>query len=561
MKKISTLITVLVLSQSAFSQQSDFNALINQLQSSFSKVETGSKTFEQEIKPLEFSSIKYNVNEIDQKGNKVSFSYELNLSDIDPYAVRQVTQKDLILVVLSVKNKQKLIRGSKNGEQIPYNDELNLHAKDVDHARSVMDLVKKSIPLAEKITAAKLKLSGYADMMSWLGKNIKNVTTGNKSVTQTLAPGDFTGSLKLTQVESDGKSSHQEESVFNVADINPNTISFKISGSTFGVEIETMQKLKSIKITRDNQSKPFSDDVVIYTNNVDEARDIKTVLTLLIPIAQAKLNSENPALKNSDQALKNLSTFIKDVKVNEKTTQQTIVPKCIASLTTVEQSASTTVKEQYDFNFMDLNPNLVKVQVSGEKMTLELPTLDKKKVVMEQKNEKLDGYQNEINIAVENYEVARRLQYSVTKAIELCKNEYKEPFSNNSTEVINWLQKNIGEVTIDQVSHKQTLELAEPGNENKIKLTQAEIKSSSSVEEVFEFNMSDINPSSIDYEVKGKWLFVSMETNFKNKIIKAYKAGKIQPYSASLEVAVKDIETARSTIAGLKKLVEKFKGK
>src|SRR5438105_4037919 len=157
MKYFIALVLVFALSKSTFSQQSDFNALINQLQSSFSKVETGSKTFEQEIKSLEFSSIRYQVNEIDQKGNKTSYSYDLNLADIDIYTVRQVTQKDVILVVLSVKNKQKLIRGSKNNDLLPYDDEVSLHAKDVDHARTVADLVKKSIPLAEKITAGKLK--------------------------------------------------------------------------------------------------------------------------------------------------------------------------------------------------------------------------------------------------------------------------------------------------------------------------------------------------------------------------------------------------------------------
>src|SRR5204863_2098330 len=100
-KLLFSVISCLLLVNLSFSQQSEFNSLITQLQTSFSKVETASKTFEQEIKPLEFSSIRYGVNEIDQKGNKVSYTYDLNLSDIDVYTVRQVTQKDIILVVLS----------------------------------------------------------------------------------------------------------------------------------------------------------------------------------------------------------------------------------------------------------------------------------------------------------------------------------------------------------------------------------------------------------------------------------------------------------------------------
>jgi hypothetical protein len=81
------------------------------------------------------------------------------------------------------------------------------------------------------------------------------------------------------------------------------------------------------------------------------------------------------------------------------------------------------------------------------------------------------------------------------------------------------------------------------------------------VEEIFEFNLSDIDPRSVDFEAKGKWLTVKFDTNFKNKIIKAYKAGKIQPYANSMEIAMKDVETARGFIAALKKCEESLKGK
>lgn len=119
----------------------------------------------------------------------------------------------------------------------------------------------------------------------------------------------------------------------------------------------------------------------------------------------------------------------------------------------------------------------------------------------------------------------------------------------------------MGEVTVEQMTKKQSMERAEEGNDNKLKLTQVEVKSNNSVQEIFEFNLSDINPTTINYEVKGKWLYVTFETNFKNKIIKAYKDGKIQPYVYSIDLVMKDVETARATLSALKKLAENFKGK
>ncbi|MGC4022383.1 MAG: hypothetical protein QM734_10755 [Cyclobacteriaceae bacterium] len=51
--------------------QDDLNSIVSKLQSTFSKVETASKTFEQEIKLLEYSSIRYAFDEIDLKGTKI----------------------------------------------------------------------------------------------------------------------------------------------------------------------------------------------------------------------------------------------------------------------------------------------------------------------------------------------------------------------------------------------------------------------------------------------------------------------------------------------------------
>ncbi len=194
-------------------------------------------------------------------------------------------------------------------------------------------------------------------------------------------------------------------------------------------------------------------------------------------------------------------------------------------------------------------------------MTLEMTALEKKKLLLNSKNDKFEGYDSDLTIYVENFETARRLRHAVGKVIDGCKLGYKEPFANTTNSMLEWLKANVGEVTIEQTSKKQTWETAEEGNDNKVKLTNIEIKSSSSVQEVYEFNLGDINPMSVTYEIKGKWLYITFETNFKNKIIKAYKDGKIQPYVYSLDIAMTDIESARGAIAALKKLAETFKGK
>src|SRR5688500_4827699 len=108
---------------------------------------------------------------------------------------------------------------------------------------------------------------------------------------------------------------------------------------------------------------------------------------------------------------------------------------------------------------------------------------------------------------------------------------------------------------------KQTHEPVESDN-NKYKFTLIEVNpKGSSPEQVFEYSLSDINPASIGVEVKGKWLYVVLETDFKAKIIKYYKDGKIQPYTSALQFAVNDVDIARNLVSALNKAVKAVKPK
>src|SRR5687767_5280727 len=91
--------------QTAFGQASDLKASSAKLQELVGPVQTGSKRYEQTITFQEPAVIRYAYVETDQKGNAVNMVYEFNLSDLDPYAVREQTQKDMISVVCAVRNK------------------------------------------------------------------------------------------------------------------------------------------------------------------------------------------------------------------------------------------------------------------------------------------------------------------------------------------------------------------------------------------------------------------------------------------------------------------------
>jgi hypothetical protein len=536
--------------------------LTSTIKNNIATVQTGSKTFEAKLDVQAWGVLQYGYDEIDSKGNRTTYLYEFNLADIDPYAVREQTQKDAIYSVLAVKNKQKLVKKVKSGEVEPYDNEVLIITKDIETARKINEAVKKAIPLAEKEVASRLKVSGYDGLMTWLTQNVKDVSMGSKTYSQTLAKGQRVGTLEFKEVTADSKGKSEEFFSFNAGDLNVNTIAFKVTGNRFAINVETLKKDKFVAVRKNGEVKPYVSEITINTNNVDEARDIKTVLTMLIPLAAEKVKADLPAVNSEKDGLQIIKTQVTDLKVGSKQITQQMLAECLCKLTQTESDAKSTESNVYEFNWMDFNPTASQIDVSGDKLFIELQTIDKKKMVMHTKNDKFDGYESSVKLYLADVESARRLKSAVDKSIEKCKGYYKEPFGKDAASAISWLKSNIGEVTLEAVTHKQSLESVEEGVLEKLKFTTRELNpKGTGGEEVFEFSLADVNPLSVQVETKGKWLYVTFESEFKAKIFKAYKDGKIQPYASKIELAVKDVESARNVMGAVKKAVTSLKAK
>lgn len=542
-------------------QVAELKSQVAALEKALTGVQSGSKGYEQKISFIEPAVVRYSYDETDSKGNRTNFAYEFNLADIDPYAVREQTQKDLISVTISARNKQKLIKAFKNEAVQPYDAQTAIIARDIDNARVIADIVKKAIPLAEKVMASRLKLSGYDAMLSWLVSNVKDVNLGEKSIAQSLAKGEQPGTLIFTRVEKDAKTSNEEVFVFNLSDVNANSVAYKITGNQFAIALETVQKSRYFGVTKNGQQKPYADDLVIATNGADEARDIKNVLTSAIPLAAEKVKGSMPAVASEKDGVQKMTALTTDVTYGTRQVTQSFLGGCLTTFTQVEKDAKTSSKSALKFNWMDVNPLATKLEVSAEKVYLDLHFAEDKKLVMSTVDDKFKGYDNSVKLYMPDIESARKAKHVLDKLVEKCKGSYKEPFGSDATTTTAYVRANVKELSVDELTLKQAIEPIE-GDNNKFKYTSMEVNpKGSGAEQVYEFNLSDINPTSISVEVKGKWLYVVMETDFKGKIIKYYKDGKIQPYTSSLQFAVNDVDVARNLVSALGKAVKAAKPK
>ncbi|MEP3388303.1 MAG: hypothetical protein ABJO02_08965 [Reichenbachiella sp.] len=554
--------SLLFVANTSLAQQQEFNQLFSQLEQAIGTVETSKYKYEPELLFEHTSVIKYSYTKTSTKGTANSYAYELNIADIDPYTVRESTERDLIVVNIKIKNSQDLIKTFQDQEVKSYTEELQIVASDINNARKIREIIEKAIPIAEKIMLNKLSLNNYNEMLDWLANNVKDATYSDETYAQSLQPDpQYAGKVNLSIVET-GRSSKQADYSFNLADININTVRFDISGSEFGLEFETKRKHKLIKYAEDGESKPFIDDIVIKTNNVEEARDLQTVLTLIIPEAEKQVEASFPKFNNKEEALAAVSSGTKVLTYGDNTFEQTFNADCLAEYVITEISESKSEKKQHNFNWIDINDKVIDYDISGSKMYIELITNKKQKLMKVIENGEVDPYDESFKLYCEDAENARRLQYAIKKSIELCRKSYRPAVPSTSLKAkIDWLTGAVKEVREGDDTYSQSLSLVEEGDLKKFKFTKIEIDEKGSSEHIYEVNFADLNERNIDFDISGRSISVVVETNFKEKIIKFYKDGEIQNYEDEFTIHANNVEESRNLIRGLVDIVTMSKGK
>ena len=541
---------LLIVSFYTYAQNTEFESIVSEIKANLLEVKTGDETYTHELESLGHSVLKYTLVEVDKKGDREELVYEFNVADLDPYVVREETKNDIIYLSLTVDNGQKFIKEYENGEAKGYEENMLMVTKNIDNARILKDLIKKAIPLAEEIMKNKLKVKTYQEMEDWLEEHVVNAESGGDSYNQKLvALEDFPANFRLIQTEITSKSSEEKQYIFNLADININSLKFNISGSNFSLDFETNRKQKVIKVLENGVPDGFDDEIEIFTNNVEEARDLKNILTLAVPLAKDKVEGSIQKFESLQPAFDYLKKFVQNIDYGDESFEQTIDGDCMVKFSRTEADTKSTEKLTAEFNLIDINGNLIDYDVSSDKMYIEFTTKESLDLLKVYENDEFDGYDDELKIYTENVEVARRIKEVLEDLIKICERDYIDPFAEMTLEQkVTWLTENMGEVRIDDETITQTFERIDDSDPDKIKLTKLEVDSKGGQEEIFEFNFTDLNPKSIQYDIGSKTLAVSFETKFKEDIIKYYKDGEIENYQDGFELSMTDIERARNVI-------------
>lgn len=524
---------------------------ISSIQDNLQTVETGKVTFRQELKELEGTLVQYTEVQIDSKGREKETVYNFSFADIDENTVRALTKKDVIVIQLLSNNKQKLIQVlTDGGDKISYVNELQFLATDSENGRQLESLIKDLIPSAIAQDEKRLALSGYAEHITWLSENIGDVELPKKQIIQKNNISEVAGKLLLDQTFHAKNKSKNEFRELNLATLNPNSVSYRISGDEFIVTAETRRGIKGIRYVEDGTQKNYTSEVAFYANSIINGKDIYTVLKALIPLAEEFFEKKQVNVSTNEKALEFLNGAIAEVATGkESLTQSITIEDNVAQVELVETEPDKSTTSIYRFNFADINANNIDYDGDKDRLFVVLPTKKSVNFIQKLENDELQNYTDELNIHFSTIEKA----IVGAKALKSLVNNYETKIEaasyvfssvSNAIEDLKVLMKR---VKIEDDSFDIFIELTDVKS-NTVKITTMFSNLKKSVETIQEFSLNDINPKNCSIEVKGKHVLVELNTKHLEKTIKTYVDGDIKPYQYRVEIEVNGIEEARQLL-------------
>ncbi len=535
-------------------QAQSFTSAVAGMQAVLQTVENNKNQITQTLKEKEPGVLLYTCTTTTIKDGKSQQEvYEFNLADIDINTIRAFTNKDVIQVQCLVAKKQKFIKKTTDSQKSNYEQEVFFYAKNIDNGRELVEGFKALVPISESIIDKRLSIKTYQEHISWLETNTKQVNLLDKQYVQSLSSSaKIPGRLEFTVDQVSSGKSVNSSFQFNLANLNPNSIFAEVKGDVIVVHVETRRKLDVIKAFATTVQKDYVKDFDIYCESVEKSRDLQKVLKQAVLLSEDKIDAMIPKIKSVGEGIDILNSKIKSVTINEVTFTQQLAGDCVLSFTKKEATPSKMTDNIYQLNLRDLGKNLIAYNTEGKNVVINCKTKAGSKFIKCTENQELKNYTNQIEFQLGEVEDAIVCRAVLERLVELCEAQ-EIRVSGSKKELLNQIKNNISKVTENKLTYEQQLELKD---DPILQFKSTEIGEKSSKLKVYEFNINDINPVTVAFNTSSTAVYVSLSTNYMEKIIKYYEDGAIKNYQNTFNIQTSTIEEARLISELFKKVLQ-----
>ncbi len=351
-----------------------------------------------------------------EKNKTSEASWQLNLGDLKDRMVRLIIKGKEVMVELQATKGQKFIQQYKEGEKDGYTDEFEIYVEDPQKGKMLEEVLKGVIVQAQEMEKKRFpEITDLQSGLDLLTEKVSSLEENDKSYMQTFEAACLT-SLKQIITDSKGNSS-EIKNLFDLADINANTVDIEISGKGVLLNLET-GKDRLIQTFEDGDLKGYTNKISVYAKDVENAKWLLHTFPQTIKYCQERENDYSFSI-NGD-SFEWIKQHIVEIENTRQELEKSDSSSCKWRFITTNSGKKSETEETYEFNLYDLNPKSIDLKISSKSLAIEISTKHNEKNIKYYKNGEPGDYKNIILIQMGSIAKARQMMKAWEKQIEAC---------------------------------------------------------------------------------------------------------------------------------------------
>lgn len=395
---------------------------IDWLSANVETCDLGNKQISQTIKKVENKPYSIIIStSVSSKNIVNTYSYEINIADIDPYSVKVEINGNELKVIGDTYLRQQYVKVKKEDKEY-FSDGFDIYFNTLDNARNFATVLSDIIPEAKKLYEASLpKMSSVNSIIPLVNKNISKVEFSGRKYDQKIS-GECMSTIEI--MVNDKTDSYTEKYEINLRDFKTYFVPFRFSTKGIIQNLQCENNLRFIKRSKNNVFIAYENNFDIYFDDIDKARE--SAILLERAIKDCKDNKPEKEVSGNYTQLQDwLKKHISVVKYENIAVEQILEEYTGSEMlrfTVTESTGKTSNHFVYEFKWEDMMETSVELKTTPKQIGISINTKNYAKVINFSKNGEVKNYTNSIYFEFSNIEDCKNALIVIKKLVNFSQN-------------------------------------------------------------------------------------------------------------------------------------------
>lgn len=405
----------------------DLNLAIQYLKTNIKKVTVNEISVEQSFSVNdEFNALcSFDITHSEDSKN---IKYIFNATDINLSSVDFETKNEFVFIQGQAKGNSKLIEVFENGEKENFTNKFEFYVEDIEAGRKIKNVLMYYVGESEKVKSGELakldNLNSLIELNDFFTSRLKDESINNVSYSQSFSYDAQNAYMFTFSVVNENKGD-AESSLVNLVDLNENGVSFNSSGSGVKIKMKTNGGSNLVKNSQNGEFGKYTNEIELWSSGIEDARILVETLKKMILKANEIYEPSfvsgfvNPTkeqclsflTENFTNVVEGDNAFNLELKGEEENS---------CKLTYKEHDVTKDKTLEYKFDMNDINVYKISFNTRGKEATIYMETKGEKKYIEVFEQGTSEGYNNKIDLKVQDIEKARLISEAFKKLSNYC---------------------------------------------------------------------------------------------------------------------------------------------